>query len=299
MTRRVQDSLSVGANAGRREVLAGLAATVLVLAAPRTAIAGDPIQFGLTPVFLTNDLELLTKLKAYLSRKTGREVQLVRRRTYEEITNLLISGELTAAWICGYPLVQHPDQLGLVAVPIWNGKPLYRSYLIAAPDRQASSIDELRGDMHAFSDPNSNSGFLVTAALLAERKLRPEQFFRRTFYTYGHRNVIRAVAVGLAQSGSCDGYVWEVVTALEPELRARTKVVRRSELLGFPPVACLDKRANDEDVLSIQAALVSMADDGEGKEILRILRLDGFAKEPLSLFDPIAAKMRLVRAMNT
>lgn len=272
----------------------------LAAAVASTTRADDrTIKFGLTPVFLTNDLELLTKLNAYLSRKTGRSVELVRRRTYEEITNLLLSGELTAAWICGYPLVQYPEQLALLAVPLWDKQPLYRSYLITAPGRHAAGIDDLRGDIHAFSDPNSNSGFLVTAALLAERNLRPEQFFRRTFYTYGHRNVIRAVASGLAQSGSVDGYVWEVVTALETDLQAKTKVIRRSELLGFPPVACLAKRAKDEEVVSLQRALLTMSDDGEGQEILKLLRLDGFAEEPISLFDPIAAKMRLVRSLNT
>jgi phosphonate transport system substrate-binding protein len=51
----------------------------------------------LTPVFLNNDIDLLAKLKSYLSRQTGREVQLVQRRTYEEITALLLSGQLTAA----------------------------------------------------------------------------------------------------------------------------------------------------------------------------------------------------------
>lgn len=286
----------------RRSLICGataLAASTAWRSAPEALATSAPVlAFGLTPVFLNNDLELLTKLKAYLSRKTEREVQLVRRRTYEEITSLLLSGELAAAWICGYPLVQYPEQLALVAVPIWDGRPLYRSYLITAPDRQASSIDDLRGDIHAFSDPNSNSGFLVTAALLAERRLRPEQFFRRTFYTYGHRNVIRAVASRLAQSGSVDGYVWEVVTALEPDLQAKTKVIRRSELLGFPPVACLGKRAKDEDVASLQRALISMSGDSEGKDILRLLRLDGFGEEPISLFDPIAAKMRLVRGLN-
>jgi len=129
--------------------------------------------------------------------------------------------------------------------------------------------------------------------------LRPEQFFRRTFYTYGHRNVIRAVASGLAQSGSVDGYVWEVVTALETDLQAKTKVIRRSELLGFPPVACLAKRMREEDVILLQRALLTMSNDGEGQQILRLLRLDGFAEEPIDLFDPIAAKMRLVRSLNT
>jgi len=58
-----------------------------------------------------------------------------------------------------------------------------------------------------FSDPDSNSGFLVTRAALAERSLRPETFFAKTFFTYGHRDVIRAVGSGLAGSGSVDGYV--------------------------------------------------------------------------------------------
>src|SRR4029078_1079931 len=139
----------------------------------------------------------LTKLKSYLERSTGYGVQLVQRRTYEEITSLLLSGQLQAAWICGYPFVQYRDRLSLVAVPVWRGKPLYQSYLIVPEDRAISDVAQLKGDLHAFSDANSNSGYLCTAALLARQKLRPEQFFRQTFFTYGHRNVVRAVAAGL------------------------------------------------------------------------------------------------------
>ena len=256
------------------------------------------MSFGLTPVFLTNDLELLTKLKSYLSRRTGREVQLVQRRTYEEITSLLLSGQLHAAWICGYPFAQYREQLSLVAVPIWNGKPLYQSYLITPKGRGAKGIDDLKGDTHAFSDPNSNSGYLVTAALLAARKLRPEQFFRQTFFTYGHRNVVRAVASGLAQSGSVDGYVWDVMASLEPTLTSKTEVASKSELLGFPPIACLKSQESSEEVKLLHQALVTMASDPEGQEILSLLKLDGFSDEPEEIFDSIAAKIVLVRGLG-
>jgi phosphonate transport system substrate-binding protein len=252
----------------------------------------------LTPVFLTNDLELLTKLQSYLQRRTGYEVQLVQRRTYEEITSLLLSGQLHAAWICGYPFVQYPDRLSLVAVPVWNGKPLYRSYLIVPKDRDVSVVDQLKGDLHAFSDPNSNSGYLVTAALLARERLRPEQFFRQTFFTYGHRNVVRAVAAGLAQSGSVDGYVWEVMSEIEPDLTGRTKILRESELLGFPPIACATTERQREPVQLIQKALLSIAEDREGRDVLSMLRLDGFSDEKASLFDTIAEEMVLVRSLG-
>ncbi len=259
----------------------------------------SPIQFGLTPVFLTNDLELLNKLSSYLTRAVGREVQLVQRRTYEEITTLLLSGQLDAAWICGFPLAQYLAKLSIVAVPLWRQKPLYQSYLIVPNSRTATNIDDLRGDIHAFSDPNSNSGYLVTAALLAERKLRPDQFFKKIIFTYGHRNVVRAVASGLAQSGSVDGYVWDVMSELEPDLTAKTKIIRKSEELGFPPVACLRSQSTGENVRLIQAALLDMKNDTEGQDVLKLLRLDGFETEPESLYSAIVAKMELVRGLGT
>lgn len=281
-----------------RRILVSAVAAFPFWGLSRSAESAGVLKFGLTPVFLSNDLELLSKLKSYLSRQTGRDVQLIQRRTYEEITALLLSGQLTAAWICGYPLVQYRDQLALVAVPLWKSEPLYSSYLIVPAERSTNGIDDLRGDLHAFSDPNSNSGFLVTAALLAEMGLKPDGFFRDYIFTYGHRNVVRAVASGLAQSGSVDGYVWEVMASLEPELTSRTKVIRKSERLGFPPVACLATQANSTDVVLIRDALLSMPGDPEGRAILSLLKLDGFAEEPQNLYDAIAAKMQLVRSLS-
>ena len=283
----------------RRNFLAGLAAATICTANRAAVSATGALNFGLTPVFLTNDIELLTKLKAYLARKTGREVQLVQRRTYEEITALLLSGQLDGAWICGYPFAQYRELLSLIAVPVWRGKPLYQSYLIAPKGRGVASIDDLRGDNHAFSDPNSNSGYLVTASLLAERKLRPDQFFRQIIFTYGHRNVVRAVASGLAQSGSVDGYVWEVMSSIEPALTGKTEIVAVSELLGFPPIACLKSQQNAEGVKLLHQALVEMAHDDGGRHVLDMLKLDGFADEPDRLFDSIAAKMMLVRGLGS
>lgn len=255
----------------------------------------DAFKFGLTPVFLSNDLELLGHLRTYLASKIGGPVELVTRRTYQEITALLVSGQIQSAWICGYPYVEFKAALDLVATPSWHGKPLYQSYLIATADRTVEDWLGLKGDIHAFSDPDSNSGFLVTRALLAENRFLPGGFFSRTFFTYGHRNVIRAVASGLAQSGSVDGYVWEVMREIEPELINRTRIVRKSEWLGFPPVAAPKSLAGDPRVAALRAALVSLSQDQEGRKVLDMLRLDGFVVTPPELFDTIAAKVKTVR----
>lgn len=275
--------------------LAGAAATSALLSRGPALAQEDTFRFGLTPVFLSNDLELLAVLRAYLTEQIGELVELVSRRTYQEITALLVAGQLHAAWICGYPYVQFRSELDLVATPSWHGKPLYQSYLIVAADRQADSWQDLRGDVHAFSDPDSNSGFLVTRALLAENGLKPETFFSRSFYTYGHRNVIRAVASGLARSGSVDGYVWDVMREMEPELVGQTRILRRSEWLGFPPVASPRALSGDPRIGRLKAALTGMERHEEGRRVLALLRLDGFLATEPALFDTIAAKVDAVR----
>lgn len=282
----------------RRELLSATASVLLASAiggATRTA-ANGPIRFGLTPVFLTNDLELLGRLQSYLQRATGYPVSLVTRRTYQEITALLTSGQLDAAWICGFPYVAHRAELQLVAVPLWHHKPLYQSYLIVDRDRKGTGILDLRGDIHAFSDPDSNSGFLVTRAALAERHLRPETFFAKTFFTYGHRDVIRAVASGLAGSGSVDGYVYEVVAELEPKVTEGTRILKASEWLGFPPIAAPRVPVDQARLKALTKALWEMHKDDEGRAALRMLRLDGFGAEDTASFDAIASKAALVTA---
>ena len=282
----------------RRELLSATASVLLASAiggATRTA-ANGPIRFGLTPVFLTNDLELLGRLQSYLQRATGYPVSLVTRRTYQEITALLTSGQLDAAWICGFPYVAHRAELQLVAVPLWHHKPLYQSYLIVDRDRKGSGILDLRGDIHAFSDPDSNSGFLVTRAALAERRLRPETFFAKTFFTYGHRDVIRAVASGLAGSGSVDGYVYDVVAELEPKVTEGTRILKASEWLGFPPIAAPRVPVDQTRLKALTKALWEMHKDDEGRAVLKMLRLDGFGAEDPASFDAIASKAALVTA---
>ncbi len=288
------------AGISRRGILGIAAAAALTGAVfPRVADAQDaPIRFALTPVLLTNDLDLLDKLKLALEAATESPVQIVTRRTYQEITTLLVSGQVDGAWICSSPFVAYRRQLELLAVPVWNGRPLYQSYLLADAGRAASSIEALAGDIHAFSDPDSNSGYLVTAAELAGMGYKPERFFRQVVFTYGHRNVVRAVASGLAQSGSVDGYVYEVLSEVEPDLVGATRVVRRSDWYGFPPIACAAATVGSERTEKLRLALLSMHESDLGRSALAALRLDAFAAEPASLFDPVAANFALVRGLG-
>ena len=274
----------------RRKYLGLGVGALLAVATP--ALARRGFRLGLTPVFLDNDGAVIDRLRTALTAALGVPVEMEQRRTYKEVTQMLLEGALDAAWLCGYPYLQHRDALSLVAVPVWNGKPLYRSYLIVGAQDSARSLDDLRGDIHAFSDPDSNSGFLVTASDLARRGLRVEEFFKRSIFTYGHRNVVRAVSVGLVRSGSVDGYVWEALARVEPDMTARTRVITRSEWLGFPPVCARKDRMNDPILQEFQQAVLNFARVPGGRSALDLLQLDGMTRATPALFDGIAQRMR-------
>ncbi len=277
----------------RRELIAGIAAST-VLPSPSVLRAEQLFRLALTPVFLDNDAVVIARLRDALSAGMGRDIDLVQRRTYQEITGALLDGSVDAAWVCGFPFLQHRSQLTLLGVPIWRGQPRYQSYLIASVTDEAVGLEDLRGGMHAFSDPDSNSGFLVTASDLARMGQAPDTYFARTIFTWGHRNVVRAVAGGLVRSGSVDGYVWETLAAVEPELVARTRIVAKSEWLGFPPFAARTDRMADADVSALQRALLAMDRTDAGRAALDLLFLDEITEPDIRLFDGIAARMAVL-----
>lgn len=274
----------------RRRFL-GTAGAGGLLCVPALARGAALFRLGLTPVFLDNDAIVIDRLRSALSDATGEPVELTQRRTYQEITAMLLDGSVGAAWICGFPFLQHRDRLSLLGVPVWHGRPYYQSYLIAGAGDAAAGLADLRGGIHAFSDPDSNSGFLVTASDLARMGETPERFFSRAIYSYGHRNVVRAVAGGLTRSGSVDGYVWETLAMVEPALTDRTRVVAKSEWLGFPPFAARADRAQSPELRRFGEVLRHLDATPAGNEALELLFLDRIVAGDAGLFDGIARRM--------
>src|SRR5579863_7306546 len=131
----------------RRTAIAGLAASLLPAKPGKAQAATRAVTFGLNPLFLDSDIELLSMIQAYLAAQLGCPVQLVRRRTYQEITAMLLSGQLDCAWVCDDPYVQHEDQLALLAVPLYRGEPLYQTYVIVNEGSQAQTFDETAGSV--------------------------------------------------------------------------------------------------------------------------------------------------------
>ncbi|HWQ39944.1 MAG TPA: PhnD/SsuA/transferrin family substrate-binding protein [Burkholderiales bacterium] len=262
--------------------------------ADRQSAPREEIRIGTTPVFLDDHLSLLSVWQKYLEERLERKVGFARRRSYQEITDLLLSGQLDAAWVCSPPYLMNLSHLRLLCVPVYEGKPLYRSYLIVqSEDTRTRHISDLRGHIYAFSDPQSNSGCLVPRVELHHAKETPNRFFLKSFFTFSHRRVVDAVALGLAHGGSVDGYVWDTMRKQIPKTTEGTRVAWKSREYGFPPIVAR-RSLPERDFQSLQGAFVSMHDDPAGSALLQQLNLDGFERGTHKLFASVEANLRLV-----
>jgi phosphonate transport system substrate-binding protein len=257
--------------------------------------AQDSFTFGTTPVFLDDQVGFVSRWGAYLSKAVGKPVRFVTRRAYRDIMSMLLSQELDAAWICGYPWVVNQSHLRGLSIPLYDDPPWYRSYVIVpASDRKTTHVRDLRGRVYAFSDPDSNSGHLVPITTLIREGIDPNHHFSRSFFTWGHRNVVNAVATGLADGGSVDGYVWDTLKLISPALVQQTRVAWRSERYGFPPVVVREGLSADGEGL-LRKALFEMSGNDVGRRLLGELNLAGFGPFQPGAFDSIAQNVAVLQ----
>jgi phosphonate transport system substrate-binding protein len=228
------------------------------------------------------------QLLDYIGAKLGREIEFVQRKTYAEINELLAKGQIEMAFICSGPYALGKDKYGieLLATPQVQNNHFYQSYLIVNKNSAFRSLADLRGSTFAFTDPDSNSGKLVPTVWLAQMGEAPETFFRKTIYTYSHDNAILAVARGLVDGAAVDGLIWEYFRHRNPVFTSRTRVIRKSEPYGIPPIVA-SKSLHFELKTRIRRELFAMHQDSEGQKILNELLIDRFISPRDEWYDSI------------
>jgi len=228
------------------------------------------------------------QLLDYIGQKLGREIQFIQRKTYGEINELLAKGQIDMAFICSGPYVVGKEKHGfeLLATPEVQNSHFYHSYLIVNKNSKFKEFSDLRNRVFAFTDPDSNTGKLVPTFWLSEMNEKPETFFSKTIYTYSHDNAILAVARGLVDGAAVDGLIWEYYHRKNPVFTSETRVIRKSEPYGIPPLVA-SKSLSFELKKRIRQELFDMHQDPNGRKIISELMIDRFVNPRDEWYDSI------------
>lgn len=218
------------------------------------------------------------EFRDYLEEKLGTHVHLKQRRTYEEINTLLQNATVQMAFTCtgGYLAGRQAFGLEVLAVPVVKGKTAYQSYIITPQNNPANSLEELRGQVFAFTDPLSLSGRIYPVAAINTLGYTTDSFFKKTFYTESHDKSIEAVATGLADGAAVDSLIFDSLYELPNSFAQQVRIIHKSYEFGMPPVVVTPSLGKQKK-RNLLKVLLGMANDPRGQIVLQHIGIDGFA----------------------
>ena len=241
------------------------------------------------------------ELLKYIGDNLNYSIRLIQRKTYSEVNKLLHEGRIDFAFICTGPYAMGREKYGFeaFATPIVRGKPFYQSYLIVNKDSTFQKLEDLRGHIFAFTDPDSNTGFLVPKFWLSEMNERPESFFKNVNFTYSHDNSILAVSRSLVDGATVDGHIWEYYHYRNPVHTSNTRIIKKSQDFGSPPLVA-SSYVPAKLKMQIRELIYSMHQNSEGDRILKELMIDRFVPPQENWYDTVRhMKQRMQRLENT
>ena len=240
------------------------------------------------------------ELLNYIGDGVQHEVQLIQRKTYSEINGLLRDGRIDVAFICTGPYVTGKEAYGFeaLATPIVLGEPFYQSYLIVHEESPYQRLEDLRGRVFAFTDPQSNTGFIAPRYWLSQMAEKPDTFFKRVNFTYSHDNSLLAVSRSLVDGAAVDGHIWEYYNRRTPLYTSNTRIIKKSEPFGSPPLVG-SLSLSLELKTQIQELIFAMHEDSLGQGILEKLMIDRFVPPSEEWYRPVRSmQMALERFEN-
>ncbi len=270
-------------------------------AIPAQAAAGATVQLNFSGVILDQGSNpLLEQFTRWLAIHADYPLQTAYTENYQAITDHLRQHPTALAWTCGAPFAEdHPrDGQILLAVPLFHGQPTYHSITITRAGRSEQSLFDFKGQVLAYSDPRSNSGFVVPSFVLHQQGQDIHKFFRLLLNTGLHEASIEAVINGLADVANVDEYILQQYMKTHPQSRSRIQQLKSYGPYPFTPLVA-GRNTPPAAVKRLQQALVDMAQDREGKQILDQLGLDGFVIKPATFYQPIAAMLSALQQPPT
>jgi phosphonate transport system substrate-binding protein len=254
-------------------------------AAGQTPIRNEMKTFTLGLVSAVNQKEIAEHFREfahYVARKlyapTDAAGKVVVAPTLSELAKLLTQNNVDFFMESPYPtyVVNHVHGAANLLLRRWKGgKAEYRSLIAARKDSNMSRLQDLRGKIIAFEDPESTSGYFLPKFFLQRNGFKLSQVpaenakvpMTEVGYLFGKTqdNLIELVLSKQVAAGalSDDDYA-----ALDNQKKANLNILAQTELLPRHLVS-VRKNLAPELIQRLGRVLQTMNEDDEGRKILR------------------------------
>lgn len=252
------------------------AALAMGLAAPVHAADPNPDTLKVALLPDENASELIKRnqpLKDYLEKELGKKIELIVTTDYSSMIEAMRFGRIDLAYFgpLSYVLAKSKADIEPFAAMVSDGKPTYRSVIIANANANVNSLSDIKGKKVAFGDRASTSSHLIPKTMMAEAGVVHDRDYQQHFVGT-HDAVAVNVANGNAEVGGLSEVIWK--TLLERKLvdAGKVKVIAYSkEYPQYPWTIRSDLKPELKD--KIRTTFVNLKDS----VVLKNFKADGFA----------------------
>lgn len=170
----------------------------------------DTLKVALLPDENASELIKRNKpLKDYLEKTLNKKIELVVTTDYSSMIEAMRFGRLDLAYFgpLSYVLAKSKSEIEPFAAMVKDGKPTYRSVIIANAKSGIDSYADIKGKKMAYGDRVSTSSHLIPKTVLAEAGVVVERDYAAHFVGT-HDAVAINVANGNADAGGLSEDIW-------------------------------------------------------------------------------------------
>jgi len=226
-----------------------------------------------------------------LADRLGCTIELVQGSCYQDLAT-----DFDLAFVCGLAYVVWGKETEPLVAPVLmdkrcQGKPIYFSDVVVRRDNGFHSFADVRHSTWVYNEPYSQSGSGIVRFHLAQSGYG-RSFFRREIEAGSHEAALQLVAQGKADVSAIDSHVLATLLPCHPSLNGCLRVIHT---LGPSPIQPLVAARQLPEALktAVCLALVNLANDPEGRRMLRRGHIAGFVPVQDSTYNSIR-EMRIV-----
>jgi phosphonate transport system substrate-binding protein len=141
------------------------------------------------------------ELAQMITDQTGLVVQSTVGTDFAAVREAMGAGQAQIGWLNTFNYVLANEKYGVDVGLVTEryGLTYYTGQIIVRADSGITSLEDLKGKVMCWVDPNSTSGYIIPRIMLAANGIDPDTDFANTVEAGSHNNVVTAV-----YNGDCD-----------------------------------------------------------------------------------------------
>lgn len=256
------------------------------------------LKFGVIPVESSDNVtERFGNLAKHLETELGLPVKIQTATDYAGVIAAMQFKHIDLAYFGPKSYVEAAQRANAEAFVLevsLDGSKGYHGTIITKSDSPIKSIEEAKGKVMAFTDPNSTSGTLVpTVYFVKELKVKPEEYFSKVIYSGSHQASILEVKAGRVDVAATNDLDMARGNGKQWDTEKDFRILWTSPLIPSAPMA-YRKDLPQSLKTALQEAFVSYK-DAKGLDQLKV---SGFELTTDATYDPIREQIEVKKQLD-